>query len=538
MQLIREATKEKLRGGFYTPPPIARFMLRWGVGTNNMDILEPSCGNGVFINVLKENNFLFNSLTAIELDFEESKKADAIKLPNTSVINDDFHKFYNSTDKKFDLVIGNPPYIRYQYFEPEQQEAAAKIYHKAGLKYTKLSNAWVSFVVGSSLLLKNKGKIAFVLPAELLQVSYAKQLRKFLSDYFNSIYIISFEKLVFPNIQQEVVILMCEKDNSETNYINHIELVDANELEDFDFKRLKTETKDIDLTANKWTYYFLEQKEIDFLNKISQKYGIKKIGDYADVEVGITTGANDFFTVPKGIVDGYELNDFARAMVGRSVQVSGAIFDKSDWKINIQKGAKAYLLTFPKNGELKDNSGATKYIGYGEKMGINKGYKCRIRDFWYVVPSLWVSDALFIRRSNVFPRLVVNDAKAYTTDTMHRVRLKNGYDIETLSGSFYNSLSFAFAEISGRSYGGGVLELMPNETENILLPYQQQNKKLLPFINESLKQGKNIEVILKITNEKILKEGLGLSENEIQLAHSIWRKLSNRRLKRGKRGKK
>lgn len=403
------------------------------------------------------------------------------------------------------------------------------------MKYTKLSNAWVSFVVGSSLLLKETGKIAFVLPAELLQVSYAKPLRKFLSSFFNSIYIISFEKLVFEGIQQEVVILMCEKDTTESHYINHIEFKDASELDKFDLTELRKGTKDIDLTANKWTYYFLEQKEIDLLNSIAKKYGIKKIGDYADVEVGITTGANNFFTVPKGIVDGYELNDFAKAMVGRSVQVSGAIFDKKDWKINIEKGAKAYLLTFPKNGALKENSGAVKYISYGEKQEINKGYKCKIRDYWYVVPSLWVSDALFIRRNNVFPKLIVNEAKAYTTDTMHRVRLKNGYDIEALTGSFYNSLSFAFAEISGRSYGGGVLELMPSETESILLPYRKENKDLLPFINDSLKAKKDIKEILAITNKKILKENFGLSDDEIQLAHNIWKKLSNRRLKRGKK---
>jgi adenine-specific DNA methylase len=49
------------------------------------------------------------------------------------------------------------------------------------------------------------------LPAELLQVSYAKPLRNFLAHFFHKINIISFEKLVFPDIQQEVVLLLCEK---------------------------------------------------------------------------------------------------------------------------------------------------------------------------------------------------------------------------------------------------------------------------------------------------------------------------------------
>jgi hypothetical protein len=225
---------------------------------------------------------------------------------------------------------------------------------------------------------------------------------------------------------------------------------------------------------------------------------------------------------------------YAKPMVGRSVQVAGAVFSENDWKNNIDAGAKAFLLNFPSNGELKNSNGVKEYIRQGEKDGINKGYKCRIRDYWYVVPSVWASDALFIRRNNVFPKLIVNEAHAYTTDTMHRVKIKEGYDLRAVVASYYNSLSFAFAEITGRSYGGGVLELMPNETEDILLPYRKENSDLLEFIDESLRRGVEIDEILKITNAKILKENLGLSDKEIALAHKIWRKLSNRRLNRSK----
>jgi hypothetical protein len=40
MQLIKEASKEKLRGGFYTPEPIASFVLKWALNVNKqLDIL-------------------------------------------------------------------------------------------------------------------------------------------------------------------------------------------------------------------------------------------------------------------------------------------------------------------------------------------------------------------------------------------------------------------------------------------------------------------------------------------------------------------
>jgi adenine-specific DNA-methyltransferase len=535
MKLIENATPEKLRGGFYTPEPIAEFILRWGInGSDDFDILEPSCGDGVFLDALKKLDLPYNSITAIEYDKIEAKKANKIDLPNKKVINTDFHAFCNKTKQRFDLIVGNPPYIRYQFFDRNQQDEAGKIFTKANLRYSKLTNAWVSFVVGSSLLLKETGKIGFVLPAEILQVSFASQLRSFLSHFYNKINIISFEKLVFPNIQQEVVLLLCEKNNSNEHNIEHIELRDAGELKIFDKMRLRQPQKRIDFKSNKWTFYFLEQEEIDFLENIAKKRDIPTVRDYATVEVGITTGSNNFFTVSLETVEQYNLQEYAKPMVGRSVQVNSVVFTKQDWEKNKFSSAKAHLLTFPNKANFKIKNGALNYIAHGESINIHKGYKTGIRDDWFVVPSLRVSDALFIRRNNLYPRLIINEAGAYTTDTMHRVTVKPGVNIKALTASYYNSLSLAYAEISGRSHGGGVLELMPNEAENILLPYHKDNAKLLSQIDKLIRDKVNIEDILKITNEVILREHYGLTQREINIAHRIWKKLSARRLNRGK----
>lgn len=535
MKLIKNASAEKLRGGFYTPEPIASFILKWGVnGSVDSDILEPSCGDGVFLEQLKENSHIFNSVTAIEFDEIEAKKADKIELNNKVVINADFHLYCNETINRFDLIVGNPPYIRYQYFDKEQQIEADKIFKRAGLKYSKLTNAWVSFVVGSSLLLKERGKIGFVIPAELLQVSYAQQLREFLAHFYNKINIISFEKLVFPDIQQEVVLLLCEKNETQSHLIEHLELKDATELIKLDVNRLKSPTKKIDFKSNKWTYYFLEQEEIDFLENIAKDRNIATIGKYAEVEVGITTGANDYFTIPYSIVRLYQLEEFAKPMVGRSVQVNSVIFTEKDWLQNRNSDIKANLLVFPSRKELIGKDGANNYLEQGELIGINKGYKTSIRDDWFVIPSIKLSEALFIRRNNLYTRLILNEAEAYTTDTMHRVFIKKSTNKNAFVASFYNSLSLAFSEIVGRSYGGGVLELMPSEAEKILLPYYSENESLLPAIDTMMRKKKSIDEILKITNETILKDGYGFSDKEIMLADNIWKKLSTRRLNRSK----
>lgn len=532
MQLIEDASAQKLRGAYYTPPAIASFILHWGInGSTDADILEPSCGDGVFLEQMATEHMLFHHTTAVEYEAVEAEKARAIGLHDSEVINSDFHRFCLYTEQRFNLVVGNPPFIRYQYYDEEQQVLAGEIFKKAGLKRSKLTNAWVTFVVGCSLLLKEKGKMGFVIPSELLQVTYAQQLRKYLATSFNKINIISFENLVFEEIQQEVVLLLCERTGTGEHLIEHIEVKDAEALQQLDPHRLKLPTKQIDFHADKWTYYFLDKEELDFLNKVRVK-NMPKIGTYADVEVGITTGSNGYFTVPQGVVDMYQLHEYARPMVGRSVQVNSLCFTKTDWQQNLANGAKANLLVFTPSAKENGNEGTKAYIENGEQQGINKGYKTSIRDDWYVIPSIKLSDALFLRRNNLYPKFVLNEARAYTTDTMHRVFIKEGVNRKAFVVSYYNSLSFAFAEILGRNFGGGVLELMPSEVEGVYLPYREENAKLFEKVDQMVRDKKTADEILDFTDKEMLQKGMGFFETETKMARSIWYKLMGRRLNR------
>ena len=495
-----------------------------------MNILEPSCGDGVFLECISNNKILYNSVTAVEYEVGEAEKARAIPLHDSEVINEDFHRFCLDTDKRFNLVVGNPPFIRYQYYDAEQQKLADEIFKRSKLKRTKLTNAWVTFVVGCSQLLTETSKMGFVIPSELLMVKYAQQLRQYLAKSFNKINIISFENLVFEEIQQEVVLLLCEKNGTDEHLIEHIEVKDADSLLTLDPRRLKFPTKKIDFHTDKWTYYFLEKEELDLLEKV--KHNMPSISTYANVEVGITTGANDYFTVPKSVVTLYNLEEYAKPMVGRSVQVNSLCFTKKDWLANVELGAKAHLLVFPSGVKENGNDGVKAYINNGEKEGINNGYKTGIRDEWYIIPSIKLSDALFLRRNNQYPKFVLNEAKAYTTDTMHRVFIKEGVNKKAFVASYYNSLSFTFAEILGRNFGGGCLELMPSEVGDIYMPYRVENETLFAEIDKMLRHKRTADEILDYTDRAILHEGMGLSMEEVQTARSIWHKIMGRRLSR------
>lgn len=537
MQLIENATNQKLRGAYYTPPAIAKFILQWGIsGSNDSKILEPSCGDGVFLKCIGNNEMPYNNVTAIEYEAGEADKARAIALHDSEVINTDFHRFCLDTDKRFNLVVGNPPFIRYQYYDPKQQKLADEIFKRSKLKRTKLTNAWVTFVIGASQLLTETGKMGFVIPSELLMVKYAQQLRQYLAKKFNKINIISFENLIFEEIQQEVVLLLCEKNGTDEHLIEHIEVKDADGLLTLNPHRLRFPTKKIDFHTDKWTYYFLEKKELELLEKV--KRNMSSISTYANVEVGITTGANDYFTVPKSVVTLYDLKEYARPMVGRSVQVNSLCFTEKDWQINVDSGAKAYLLAFPSGVKENGNDGVRAYIENGEKNGINNGYKTGIRDEWYIIPSIKLSDALFLRRNNLYPKFVLNEAKAYTTDTMHRVFIKKGVNKKAFVASYYNSLSFAFAEILGRNFGGGCLELMPSEVGGIYMPYRVENESFFDEIDRMLRQKRTVDEILDYTDRIILHEGMRFSMEEVQTARSIWHKTMGRRLSRESRERK
>lgn len=532
MLQINKASKQKLRGGYYTPPKIADFLLKWGIDkTISQDIIEPSCGDGVFISQLKNYSGYYSSITGIEYDEEEAKKSSKIKLPNSKIVHSDFHKYCLTTQSRFDLAIGNPPFIRYQYYESNLQYLAKEIFYRAGLKFSKLTNAWVSFIIGCTLLLRQEGKLAFVVPSEILHVSYAKILRKFLVSNFNHICLISFKKLVFDDLQQSVILLLCKKDSSEAHTINHIDVTDENDLSNINFNCIYSNNKNINPNGDKWTYYFLNNKEISLINILSDPK-LPRISKFANIEVGITTGANNFFTVPQSTIEHYNLHKFAFPVLGRSIQTKGINFTRSDWHENIQNGAKANILLFNNLGLTKDNHNAQQYIKLGESQGINKGYKTSIRDKWFIIPSTKLSNAFFVRRNHLFPKLILNSTKAFSTDTLHRVFINNNINKKALIACFYNSFSFLLTEIYGRNFGGGVLELMPQEVGRIFAPYSADYEYLFDEIDTLVRKGTSIDKILDFTDKIILEDSLSYDNEMIKLGRAIWHKLSNRRLRK------
>lgn len=540
---VEKIDSKKLRGGYYSPEPISDFICKWAITKPTQRVLEPSCGDGIFIeSAIKRflelgvpRNKLFGLLKGIELvegEAEKSKhRAAMYGLNSTTIINSDFFNYISNAngDGHYDVVVGNPPFIRYQNFPEEHRNKAFEMMEAMGLSPNKLTNIWVPFLVLSANSLNRYGKLGMVIPAELFQVKYAAETRIFLSKFFSRITIVTFKKLVFADIQQEVVLLLCEKDVSANPGIRVVELSSLAELEKLNVSVIqKSVVKSMEHNSEKWTKYFLEEDEIALLRKIKSDNRIKMSGDVLDVDVGIVTGRNEFFMINEETAAKWKIKPYTQKVVGRSNHFKGIVFKDEDFDTNADASIEGYLFLPPNKDFEALPKACREYIKYGEAQDFHTGYKCRIRKHWYITPSLWSPDAFVLRQVGEYPKLIINKTGASSTDTIHRIRFKRKVKPELMALSFLNSLTFAFSEITGRSYGGGVLTFEPTEIEE--LPFPILEKSTIDFKKvDSLIRQRRIEEVLDIVDKELLIKQLKFSKVEVQMLRGIWKKMCGRR---------
>ena len=542
-------TQQKLRGGYYTPRPIADFLCAWAIQGRHSQVLEPSCGDGVFLEAAGHllaslgatPAEVADSLHAVEVEAGEASKAitrlTALGLAHPQVEIGDFFGYCKAMlpARRFDAVVGNPPFIRYQNFLEDHRICAFDLMAQAGFKPNRLTNAWTPFVVASTLLLREGGRLAMVIPAELLQVNYAAELRRFMSTNYTRITLFTFKRLVFDGIQQEVVLLCGERGASDREDA-WIRTVEFNELSDLlahehtDFER--AELKTMDHSSEKWTQYFLSNSELRLLRALRRDRRLTRLGDVAAVDVGIVTGMNDFFVLTKQQMQKLRLSNYAEPLVARSGHLKGTVLTRRDWATNAAAGVPALLLNLPAKARKRLSDAARRYIKHGEDRDCHTGYKCRIRDPWYAVPSVWIPDAFLLRQIHSYPKLVLNRAGASCTDTIHRVRFKKKSKGPIVASAFLNSLTFAFSEVIGRSYGGGVLELEPNEADDLPIPLLGAEALDLKSADRLLRSPESIDKLLDIHDSILLIKGLDLSQSDVSLLRGIWSKLRGRRIGR------
>lgn len=550
--------EDKLRGGYYTSAAVADWLCAWAIKDAGDRVLEPSCGDGAFLEAATRRFLALGAsadgiaaqLKGIEIIPAEARHArDRLKgaldpAAARVVENSDFFSWWQASQQPaFDAIVGNPPFIRYQSFPEPHRTRAMAIMGDQGLTPNRLTNIWVPFVVAAAASLKPGGRLAFVLPAELLQVTYAAQLRSFLTDHFERINVIACNELFFEKAEQEVVLLLADSALARASERNtcRVAMSETATVADITdctpaalLRRAKPKTVCHD--SEKWLKYFLDNKQIEFMRALRAAEITAPMAAHASINVGVVTGKNEFFVLTDAQVAEFGLEGYTTPLVSRSAHLKGTRLGKTDWKSLAAAGDRVHLLNISPAQAGKLSAKLRRYIEEGERKLFHRGYKCSIRKPWFTVPSVWKPDGFAFRQIYDFPRMVLNGSEATSTDTIHRLSSK-GAKTERIIANTYTWLTAASAEIEGRSYGGGVLELEPTEAERLLMPAQLNGAMSLAEADSLIRAGR-LDDVLEENARIVLRDHMGLSAAECALLRGVWTKMRDRRMSRRRSGSK
>jgi adenine-specific DNA-methyltransferase len=536
MNFIQFETAQKLRGGFYTDPDIAAFLTRWVGVVRPQRVLEPSCGDGAFVEALqKRASTRLKTIVACEINPEEAAKARARDGSATLEVHvGDFLRwflFHGGQAEPFDGAVGNPPFIRYQYLPEEQQDLAERVFKRFGLPFTKHANAWVPFVIAALSMLRPGGRLGMVVPSEIFHIPHAQSLRRFLAEQCSRILILDPEEIWFGETLQGTVLLMAEKKYDRTEKSQGVAVIPVRGR-----KQLSADPDAMFRGAaftngttieGKWMPVFLTGEERRLVSELRADKKVRPFSEQASVDVGIVTGANKFFLVPDSVVEEFSLQRWAHPMFGRSEHAQGLVYSAADHAANKKAGLPANFLWFREDKIESFPVKVRAYLDSGLTQNLHTRYKCRVREPWYRVPSVYVAPVGMLKRAHNIPRLILNSAGAYTTDTAYRIKPLRA-SAESLVFSFVNSLTCLTAELEGRHYGGGVLELVPSEIERLLLPVVDCGAAQLAVADERYRKAENDLVFLRGRDAAVLRK-IGATREDCDALYNAWLRLRGRR---------
>ena len=541
------AALRKARGAFFTPEPLARYVTDWAVRSVADKVLEPSCGEAAFLLSAVDRLAALHDaeadpttphLDGVELhDASASAARDLLRAAGVEadVRVGDFFTFEPSGT--YDAVIGNPPYVRYQDFSGESRTRSREAALRAGVPMSNLASSWAAFTVHAALFLRKGGRLGLVLPAELLTVNYAAPVRRFLLERFASVDLVLFEKRVFPEVLEEVVLLLAEGyDKGPTDHFRVFQSRDADDLTDTPVVR---SWKPQDLDA-KWTPSLLSSEALSAFSSMIHGEDFATLQTWGETTLGIVTGNNRYFALsPQRVAElGLAKSDLVRLSPPGSRHLRGLTLTESALDELGASGSSTYL--FRPAGV--PSAAARRYIEAGEVSGVNNVYKCRIRPNWWRVPLVPPADLLLTYMNADTPRLCTNRARVHHLNSVHGVYTRPGVRrlaMDYLPLASINSVTLVGAETVGRAYGGGMLKIEPREADALPMPSPELVKatkrglaEIRPQMGRYLRAGRLTEAA-RLVDGLLLVGALGMSRSDIRALRDAHAHLTARRVARG-----
>lgn len=529
-------SEEKLRGGFYSPDVLVDMCIKRAAtllgDRRDLRVLEPAAGDGAFLRGLERSELgsAVQHIEAVEIFEEEAQKAAralfSLNLPG-NVRHDSILQWAQTQDSDYDLVLANPPYVRFQFISEEDKHRAKAISAELGVTGSSVSNLWIPVLLLSLSKLRDGGAFSIILPTEFLTGISAKAVRNWLLAQATDLSLDLFKPGSFPSVLQEVLVLSGRiSKNSTTTQV--VQFYDHN-------GGTRSWSHTISAGTGTWTNYLLSPTQHGALDAVRSISEVKPLANVARFSVSTVTGANDYFCLSSDELDMYDLSDWALPLLSRSRYAQGLTFNKYEQRVLAESGHKAWMVSFSADKPSPEHSPrALQYLKSGEQQAIHTRFKCRVREPWYRVPVVPAGDLLLSKRSNHYPRVISNHASVVTTDTIYKGRILPGASItaDDFTATFHNSLTMLSAEVEGRSFGGGVLELVPSEVNALQIPVVPGASKELSYLDKISRTSPDPESLISATDETLTRLIPALEPEMMSALSEARNALMDRRLQR------
>jgi adenine-specific DNA methylase len=337
----------KALGAFYTDAQVADFLVAWAVRSPHDCVIDPSFGGGVFLRSCCKHLRAIGGEPArqvfgIEVDAAvykriASKLIDEFGVRTQHLYPVDF--FWFDPAVRFDVVVGNPPFIRYQRFSGDVRRQALECARAQGVRLSELSSSWAPFIVHSTAMLKRGGRLGMVVPAEIGYAGYARPILDFLRRTFAQATFLTFRKKLFPDLSEDTLLLLAEgKDQGPARFLWR-DFVHAGELAacQIELELRPPVAHELDAAAVahgklRLVEYLLPNAARELYRELKTADTTRRLGELADVGIGYVTGANDFFHVsPVQARCRHIPEQFLRPAIRRGRSLVGLRFDHDDW---------------------------------------------------------------------------------------------------------------------------------------------------------------------------------------------------------------